>query len=75
MISCGGPRSGRWCSGLLLWIEGVDNDEPPTATRARDGKCSGLIIGAFGMIQFWYFSPEQYPNRGDIGGTVAISEV
>jgi len=58
-----------------LWIEGVDNDEPPTATRARDGKCSGLIIGAFGMIQFWYFSPEQYPNRGDIGGTVAISEV
>ena len=78
-MSCGGPPRGRWCSGLLLWRESVDDDQSSTATRTGGCECSGLVIGAPGRIvsvMSWVrgFGSEQFPDFGDIGHAVAISE-
>jgi len=64
---------------LLLWRERLNDDQQPAAARAGDCECAGLVIGAPGeiviaMICIWRFGPEQFPDPGDTGGAVAISE-
>lgn len=78
-MSCGGPPRGWWCSGLLLWVERVDDNQFAAAAWTRDCKCSGLVIGALtkvaiGLIRTWRFNPEQFPDPCDIGRAVAVSE-
>ena len=63
----------------MLWVEGVDDDQLPTATWTGDCERSGLVIGAPGeaviaLICTWRFDPEQLPDFGDIGRAAAISE-
>ena len=78
-LSCGGPPRGRWCSGLLLWCERLDDDQSPAAAWTGDCECAGLVIGVPGevvsaLICTWRSDSEQFPDRSDIGCTVAIAE-
>ncbi|MFT4916550.1 MAG: hypothetical protein ACI9C3_002421 [Yoonia sp.] len=78
-ISCGGPPREWWRSGLLYWVERVDDNQFAAAAWARDCECSELVIGAPGevviaLICTWGFDTEQLPDLGDIGRAVAIFE-
>ena len=64
---------------MLCWWDCADDDQLSTATRARQGENAGRLNGiaraAFiDVLMIWRLDPEQAPDPGDIGGTVAVSE-
>lgn len=64
---------------MLYWVERIDDDQSSAAAWTGDCKCSGPIIGAsgevvIGLICTWGFDTEQFPDLGDIGRAVAVSE-
>ena len=78
-MSCRWPPGGRWRSGLLLWRERLNDDQSPATARTGDCERAELVIGAPGeiviaMICIWRSDPEELPDRGDIGRTVAVPE-
>ena len=62
---------------MLRGREGVDDDQPSAAAWAWQCEVPGrLIVVAFTrQVSFpvRWFGPEQVPDPGDIGGTVAVS--
>ena len=64
---------------MLCWRDCVDDDQLATATWARQREDAGRLIGiaeavVIGVLLVWRLGPEQLPDPGDIGGTVAVSE-
>ena len=64
---------------MLRGREGVDDDQPSAATRARQREDAGRRIViveavAIGATLLWHLGPEQVPDPGDICSAVAVSE-
>ena len=63
---------------MLCWRDCLDDDQLPTATRARQRQDSGWLIRivdavVIGVFSVWRFGAEQAPDPSDIGGTIAIA--
>ncbi len=76
-VSCSSPRCSWRRSGVPFWRNGFGDDQPPAAAgawqREDAGKCIGVtsrVIVRVTLIRC--FGPEQFPDPGDIGGTVTI---
>ena len=64
---------------MLCWLDCVEDDQLPAATRAwqREGawRLIGIVgVGVIDVLMIWRFGPKQQPDPGDIGCTVAVSE-
>ena len=78
-VSCDGPRCCWRRSGVSFRGDRLGDDQPPPAARAWHREDAGGRIGFVdrviaGETRNRRFGPEQVPDPGDIGGTVAISE-
>lgn len=78
-VSCSGPRCSRRRSGVQFWRNGFGDDQPPATAGAWQREDAGGCIGVTGRavvpeIRIWLSVPEQFPDPGDIGRTVAIPE-
>lgn len=67
------------CSGVLCWCDCLDDNQLAAAARAwqREGawRLIGIVgVGVIDVLMIWRFGPEQLPDPGDIGRTVAVSE-
>jgi len=63
---------------VLHWCDCLDDDQLSTATRARQGETAGRLNGIAGaafidVLMIWRLDPEQSPDPGDVGDTVAIA--
>lgn len=64
---------------MSFWRDGFGDDQPPAAAGAWQRKDTGGCIGITGRVivpeaRICLSGPEQFPDPGDIGGTVAIPE-
>jgi len=64
---------------MLCWRYSLNDYQLAAATRARQRKDTGRLIGiaeavVVGVILVWRLGPELVSDPSDIGGTVAISE-
>lgn len=64
---------------MLIWRNCVDDDQAPAATRTRKRENAGKLVGVaktviIGVTLVTRRRPEQLPDPGNIGCTVAISE-
>ena len=64
---------------MLGGCDCVDDDQLSAAARAwqREGawRLIGIVgVGVIDVLMIWCFGPEQLPDLGDIGRTVAVSE-
>jgi hypothetical protein len=64
---------------VLCWLDCVEDDQLPAATRAwqREGawRLIGIVgVGVIDVLMIWRFGSEQQPDPCDIGCTVAVSE-
>ena len=78
-ISCGGPPCSWRRPGASFWRDGFGDDQPPATAGAWQRKDTGGCIGITGRVivpeaRICLSGPEQFPDPGDIGGTVAIPE-
>lgn len=63
---------------MLSWRDPVDDDQLAAATwawqREGAGRLTGLVdVVVMSATLIWFYGPEQLPDPGDIGGTVAVS--
>ena len=63
---------------MLCWLDCVEDDQLPAATRAwqREGawRLIGIVgVGVIDVLMIGRFCPKQQPNPGDIGGPVTVS--
>ena len=64
---------------MLSWCDCLNDDQLSAATWARQCQDTDRFIAIAVAVVIiaslvWCFDPEQLPNPGDIGRTVAISE-
>lgn len=64
---------------MLCWCDCPGDDQLAATTWARHGEDAGRLIRIAAAVVIiapvvWRFSPEQFPDPGDIGCTVAIPE-
>ena len=64
---------------MLRWCDCQEDDQLPATTWARQGEDAGRLIGIDVAVVIiatlvWRFGPEQLPDPGDIGRTVAVPE-
>jgi hypothetical protein len=64
---------------LAFWRESLNDDQSPAAARTGEREDTGMFIHALDgitiiMICIWRLGPKKIPDRGDIGGAVAITE-
>lgn len=64
---------------MLRWCDCLDDDQLSAATWARQCQDTDRLVGIAVAVVIiaslvWCFGPEQLPDPGDIGHTVAVSE-
>ena len=63
---------------MLRWCDCLNDDQLSATTWARQCEGAGLVgivgAGVIDVLMIWRFGPEQLPDPGDIGCSVAVSE-